>query len=131
MLSNDVSEIFFYTDSDLLCHWQHTHEKIDEPWRQNLGKVLRIDHCIPYFPYKCMKWKTKKTTCVFLYIKYSKFWSVSLEDFVERKPLISEEWKRRWAIKKTINIYLDKLVELATMSSLRIFAISHLIFIKK
>ena len=24
-----------------------------------------------------MKWKTKKTTWVFLYIKYSKFWSVS------------------------------------------------------
>ena len=27
----------------------------------------------------------KKTTWVFLYIKYSKFWSVSLEHFVERK----------------------------------------------
>ena len=39
-----------------------------------------------------MKWKTKKTTWVFLYIKYSKFWSISLENFVERKPLISEEW---------------------------------------
>ena len=39
-----------------------------------------------------MKWKTKKTTWVFLYIKYSKFWSVSLEHFVERKPLIYEEW---------------------------------------
>ena len=35
----------------------------------------------------------KKTTWVFLYIKYSKFWSVSLEHFVERKPLISEEWQ--------------------------------------
>ena len=40
----------------------------------------------------CTKWKTKKTTWVFLYIKYSKFWSVLLEHFVERKPLISEEW---------------------------------------
>ena len=39
-----------------------------------------------------MKWKTKKTTWVVLYIKYSKFWRVSLEQFVERKPLISEEW---------------------------------------
>ena len=29
---------------------------------------------------------------VFLYIKYSKFWSISLEHFIERKPLISEEW---------------------------------------
>ena len=38
-----------------------------------------------------MKWKRKKTTRVFLYIKYSKFWSVSLEHFVQRKPLISEE----------------------------------------
>ena len=34
----------------------------------------------------------KKTTWVFLYIKYSKFWSVSLEHFIEHKPLISEEW---------------------------------------
>ena len=32
----------------------------------------------------------KKTHVV--YIKYSKFWSVLLEHFVERKPLISEEW---------------------------------------
>ena len=38
-----------------------------------------------------MKWKMKKTTRVFLYIKYSKFWSISLEHFVERKPLIYEE----------------------------------------
>ena len=29
---------------------------------------------------------------VFLYMNYSKFWSVSLEHFIERKPLISEEW---------------------------------------
>ena len=34
---------------------------------------------------------TKKTTWVFLYIKYRKFWSVSLEHFIERKPLIYEE----------------------------------------
>ena len=40
----------------------------------------------------CLKWRTKKTTWVFLCIKYSKFWSVSLEHFVERKPLIYEEW---------------------------------------
>ena len=39
-----------------------------------------------------MEWKTKKTAWVFLYIKYSKFWSVSLEHFVQHKPLISEEW---------------------------------------
>ena len=32
------------------------------------------------------------TTWVFLYIKYSKFWSVLLEHFVEHKPLFSEEW---------------------------------------
>ena len=29
---------------------------------------------------------------LFLYIKYSKFWSILLEHFVELKPLISEEW---------------------------------------
>ena len=39
-----------------------------------------------------MKWKTKKTIWVFLYIKYSKFWIVSLEHFVEHKLLISEAW---------------------------------------
>ena len=35
----------------------------------------------------------KKTAWVFLYIKYSKFLSVSMEHFVECKPLISEEWQ--------------------------------------
>ena len=37
------------------------------------------------------KWKTKKTTWVFIYQKYAKFWSVLLELFVKHKPLISEE----------------------------------------
>ena len=36
--------------------------------------------------------KQKKTSWVFLYIKYSKFWSVLLEHCIERKPLIYEEW---------------------------------------
>ena len=36
--------------------------------------------------------KNENICVCFLYIKYSKFWSVSLEHFVERKPLISEEW---------------------------------------
>ena len=35
--------------------------------------------------------KNEKIYMVFLYIKYSKFWSILLEHFVERKPLISEE----------------------------------------
>ena len=34
----------------------------------------------------------EKTHVVFLYIKYSKFWSVLLEHFVEHKHLIFEEW---------------------------------------
>ena len=34
----------------------------------------------------------KKTLWVFLLQKYGKFWSISLDDSVERKPLISEEW---------------------------------------
>ena len=38
-----------------------------------------------------MKWKTKKTTWVFLFQKYGKFWSVLRELFFEHKPLISEE----------------------------------------
>ena len=36
--------------------------------------------------------KNEKTTWVFLYLKYSKFWSVSLEHFIECKSLIYEEW---------------------------------------
>ena len=45
-----------------------------------------------------IRWKCKvarnekRFSWVFLYIKYSKFWSISLEHFVERKPFISEEW---------------------------------------
>ena len=39
-----------------------------------------------------MKWKTKKTTCIFVFQKYGKIWSVSLEHFIKHKPLISEEW---------------------------------------
>ena len=35
--------------------------------------------------------KNETTTWLFLYIKYSKYRSVSLEHFVERKPLIYEE----------------------------------------
>ena len=48
-----------------------------------------------------MKWKTKKTSWGFVYIKYSKFWSVSLEHFVERKPLIYEEWGKTKQFKFT------------------------------
>ena len=40
----------------------------------------------------------KKIIWVFLYIKYSKFWSVLLEHFVERKPPISKEWTRDFEI---------------------------------
>ena len=40
-----------------------------------------------------MKWKKQLWVFVYLGIKNNgKFWSVSLELFVERKPLISEEW---------------------------------------
>ena len=42
----------------------------------------------------------KKTTWVFLYIKYSKFWSVLLEHFVECKPLISEQCLQPWILLK-------------------------------
>ena len=56
-----------------------------------------------------MKWKTKKTTWVFLYIKYSKFWSVSLEHFVECKPLISEEWKPEYNPTPSLIVLIDQL----------------------
>ena len=39
-------------------------------------------------------WMPWSMTWVFLYIKYSKYWSVWLEHFLERKPLISEECSR-------------------------------------
>ena len=42
--------------------------------------------------------KNEKTTWVFLCIKYSKFWSILLEHFAERNPLISEEWCLSYSI---------------------------------
>ena len=58
----------------------------------DLMSTLNIDQGIHKVKiYSCTKWKTKKTTWVFLCIKYSKIWSILLEHFVERKPLISEE----------------------------------------
>ena len=38
------------------------------------------------------KWKTKKTTWVFVFQKSGKFWSISLGHFIKHKPHISEEW---------------------------------------
>ena len=38
----------------------------------------------------------KKTMYVFIFQKYDKFWSVSLEHFIIHKSLISEEWWK-WA----------------------------------
>ena len=34
----------------------------------------------------------KKTTWVFVFPKYGKFWSISLGQIIKHKPLISEEW---------------------------------------
>ena len=39
--------------------------------------------------------KQKKTTWVFFFYKHSKFWSISLEDYVDQKPFISEEWLKQ------------------------------------
>ena len=36
--------------------------------------------------------KWEKQLLVFVYIKYGKFWSVSLKQKVEHKTLISEQW---------------------------------------
>ena len=36
--------------------------------------------------------KNEITTWVFVFQKYSKFWSISLEHFIKHKPRISEEW---------------------------------------
>ena len=47
----------------------------------------------------------KKDTCVFLYIKHSKFWSVSLEHFVERKPLILKSVRREFCMKPIVQKY--------------------------
>ena len=35
-----------------------------------------------------MKWKTRKTTWVFLIQKYGKFWNILLGHFIKHKPLI-------------------------------------------
>ena len=50
----------------------------------------------------------KKTAWVFLCITYSKFWSVLLEHFVERKPLISEEWCINFTKNYNIFFYFTK-----------------------
>ena len=34
----------------------------------------------------------KKTTWVFIFHNYSKYWSILLEHFIKRKPLVSKEW---------------------------------------
>ena len=39
-----------------------------------------------------MKCKMKKSSYVFVFQKYGKFWCVSLEHFIKHKLLISEEW---------------------------------------
>ena len=49
----------------------------------------------------CSKWKMKKTTGVFFLHKHSKFWSVSLGQKIEFKPLFSEECSTLpWAIRR-------------------------------
>ena len=45
----------------------------------------------------CSKWKMKKTIGVFFLHKHSKFWSVSLGQKVEGKPLFCEEWQGMYA----------------------------------
>ena len=36
--------------------------------------------------------KLKKSTYVFIFQKYGKFWSVLIGHFIKQNPLISEEW---------------------------------------
>ena len=53
-----------------------------------------ISSYFEFSPYECpegLKWKMKKTTWVFFLHKNSKFWSISIGQKVERKPLFSEE----------------------------------------
>ena len=40
--------------------------------------------------------KQKKQLWGFVYIKYGKFWSISLELFIKHKPLLSEEWDEKF-----------------------------------
>ena len=74
-----------------------------------------VDNFMPLVYVDCRhstKWKMKKTsTWVFVFQKYGKFWSVSLELFIKQKPLISENcvamkyvilWKYQ-RLKKTSN----------------------------
>ena len=39
--------------------------------------------------------KSEKTIWVYLFQKYGKFWSVSLDNFIKHKPFISEECKKK------------------------------------
>ena len=52
--------------------------------------------------------KNKKTTWVFVFQKYGKFWSVSLGHFIKHNPLISEEWDERTKLEFTLyNEHID------------------------
>ena len=43
---------------------------------------------------------------IFLFQKYGKFWSSLLGHFIKHKPLISEEWKRKWYLSHQLFIYI-------------------------
>ena len=49
---------------------------------------------------------TKKTTWIFLWLKYGKIWSVSLGHFIKHKPLISEECSLMR--QKTVNLNFSR-----------------------
>ena len=54
----------------------------------------------------------KKVVCGFsLYIKFSKFWSILLEHFVECKPLISDEWYTLYSTSDKLDPFSQKKIE--------------------
>ena len=52
-----------------------------------------------------MKWKMKKTTWVFLCQMYGKFWSISLELFIEHKP---SKYEKSYSCCKVLGRFLNK-----------------------
>ena len=65
------------------------HTRVQKVYTQ--GKVPVKRSIIWYILYITKKKTNNMAFHILRYIKYCKFWSISLEHFYERKPLISEE----------------------------------------
>ena len=72
----------------------------------------------------------EKIMWVFIFQKYGKFWSISLQHSIKHKPLISEEWFVSIKYKFTVGIFLSKIWLFSCIWKIctyyiRTFSISH------